>query len=195
MKKRIFFLFFFFFALISPQLSVFSAEEDEANYKIGVEDVLSISVIQPEKIENTVVVAPDGTISFPYIGMLKIAGMTVDEVRALIEEKLRDGYMKYPIVTVYLKESKSKKFSVYGEVVKPGTYLMDDNMTVLRAITVAGGFTKFGSTNHVKILRPRKGRHGYRPIKVNIKAVLNGDPSADLPIKSGDIVVVSEGVF
>ena len=66
----------------------------------------------------------------------------------------------------------------------------------MRAISVAGGFTKFGSSSRVKVLRVRTdGKTGYEPLKIDIKAVMNGDPNADVAIHSGDIVVVSEGVF
>ena len=100
-----------------------------------------------------------------------------------------------PVVLVSLQESRSKKFFVYGEVVKPGTYQLDDNTTVLKAISMAGGFTKFGSSSRVKLLRPHEMRAGYDNIKVDIKAVMNGDSEADLLIHPGDMVVVSEGVF
>jgi polysaccharide export outer membrane protein len=103
--------------------------------------------------------------------------------------------MKYPVVSVSLKESRSKKFFVYGEVNKPGTYIMEDNMSVLRAISIAGGFTKFGSSSNVKVLRPKKNAGGYDAIKVNIKAIMAGDAKVDIPLGPDDIVVVSEGVF
>ena len=60
---------------------------------------------------------------------------------------------------------------------------------------MAGGFTKFGSSSRVKILRPRKDRPGYMSIKVDLNAVLDGDAKADIVIESGDIIVISEGVF
>jgi polysaccharide export outer membrane protein len=96
------------------------------------------------------------------------------------------------------------KFSVYGEVIKPGTYPMEENITVLKAISIAGGFTKFGSSNRVKILRPLTNETGYEDyenivgyetIKVNIKRVMDGNSDEDVLLKQGDIVTVSEGVF
>ncbi len=78
---------------------------------------------------------------------------------------------------------------------KPGTYPLGPNSSVLRAISVAGGFTKFGSSSKVKVLRPRKDSPGYINIKINIKNVMNGDSEADILLRPGDMVVVSEGVF
>ena len=83
----------------------------------------------------------------------------------------------------------------YGEVTKPGTYRIAENTTVLRAISMAGGFTKFGSSSRVKVLRPKKKEAGYKTIKIDIKKVMNGNSDNDILLKAGDMVVVSEGVF
>ncbi len=167
----------------------------DGDYAIGVDDVLTIDVLQPERIENNVTVSPDGNISFPYIGTVPVKGRSLSEVEQDIEVRLANGYLKYPSVVVYLKESRSRRFFVYGEVNRPGPYHLEDNTTVLRAIAMAEGFTRFGSASRVKVLRPRKGNLGYDTIPINIKAVMNGDSDADLVLKPGDMVVVSEGVF
>ncbi len=174
-----------------------SAETTKNNstYKIGIDDVLDIEIIQPEQRSTTVVVAPDGTISVPYVGNVKVVHMSLSEAEALITSKLADGYLKYPIVSIALKENRSKKFFVYGEVMKPGTYILDENTTVLEAISLAGGFTKYGSTSRVKILRPKKVSADYETIKINLDAVMNGNSKADIILKPGDTVVVSEGIF
>jgi protein involved in polysaccharide export with SLBB domain len=164
-------------------------------YAIGVADILTVNVVRPEPLLMEVTVSPDGTISFPYIGTIVAKGKTLDEVQAEMTKKLGEGYMKYPVLSVTLKESNSKRFFVYGEVTTPGPYAVEENMTVLRAISMAGGFSKFGSSSRVKVLRPRAAGKGYEPVKVNIKEVMDGHVDADVIIKPGDIVVVSEGVF
>ena len=165
-------------------------------YLVGVDDILDISVLQPEKLTSEVAVSPDGSVTFPYIGAVPAKGLTLAKIQEDIQTRLADGYMKYPVVAVSLKQSLSKKFFVYGEVVKPGTYYCDESTTVLRAITMVGGFTKFGSSSNVKVLRPRKGgQPGYDPIKVNIKALMNGDAKEDILLMPGDILVVTEGIF
>lgn len=164
-------------------------------YRVGVGDILEISVLQPEQITNLSPVASDGTITFPYIGNVQVKGMLLGDVQNDIQRRLADGYMKYPVVSVTLKESRSRKFYVYGEVARPGTYSLDDNMTALKAISVAGGITKFGSTSRVKILRPYKDKAGYESIKVNMGAAMKGSADSDVSIQPEDIVVVSEGLF
>ncbi len=163
-------------------------------YKIGNEDILDIAVLQPEPMALTVTVSPDGSITFPYIGKVEVKGKTPAEIQDEIQERLADGYLKYPVVSVAVKESRSKKFYVYGEVLKPGTYFLEDNMTVLKAISSAGGFTKYGSSSRVKILRPKSDAAGYDMIKVNMKLIMNG-LEKDVVLEPGDIVQVEEGVF
>ena len=164
-------------------------------YIIGNDDVLDITVIQPEKMALMVTVSPDGNINFPYIGTVPVKGMTLEKVQNVIQTRLADGYMKYPVVSVTLKECRSKKFFVYGEVARPGTYYLEDNSTILKAISLAGGFTKYGSSSRVKVLRPKKGEKGYETIKVNINAVMDGSSKDDVVLETGDIVVISEGIF
>lgn len=165
------------------------------DYEIGIDDVLTVDVLQPEKIESDVTVSPDGNISFPYVGSVIAAGRSLTEVEQDIEMRLANGYFKYPSVVVYLKQSRSRRFFVYGEVNHPGPYPIEDNTTVLKAIAMAEGFTRFGSASHVKVLRIKKSGTGYNTIAINIKDVMEGDSSADLLLQAGDVVVVSEGVF
>lgn len=171
------------------------AAEDVPGYAIGVGDILELNILQPEKMLVNVAVAPDGSISVPYIGSLPVKGLTLTDAQNTIQSKLSEGYMKYPVVVLSLVESRSRKVLVYGEVMKPGEYPLDEDSTVLRAISMAGGFTKYGSSSRVKVLRPKKGGPGYDNIKINIADLMEGKPEADILIKPGDIVVVSEGVF
>jgi len=164
-------------------------------YTIGVDDILEISVLQPDELLRVVNVAPDGTITFPYIGTIKVKDLTITQIQKEVQDALADGYMKYPVVVVSLQESRSRKFFVYGEVIKPGSYSIAENTTVLRAISMAGGFTKFGSSSHVKVLRPKDSQAGYETIKIDIKKVMNGDSEKDILLMAGDMVVISEGVF
>jgi polysaccharide export outer membrane protein len=178
-------------SLIAPVAIAFAADQ----YTVGVADVLDINILQPEKMAFPATVAIDGSISVPYIGTVQVKDKTITEIQKTIQDKLADGYMKYPVVVVQLRESNSRKFFVYGEVMRPGGYPLMENTTAMRAISMAGGFTKFGSSSSVKVLRPRKDKPGYETVKVNIKAVMGGAAREDLVLQNEDVVVVSEGVF
>ncbi len=172
-----------------------SPEKEDVQYSIGVDDILEMNLIQPDQFASVITVSPDGYISFPYIGVLKAKGKTLSQLQDDIESKLADGFMKYPIVSITLKESRSRKFFVYGEVIRPGTYSLEENTTVLRAISMAGGFNRFGSSSRVKLLKPRGDKPGYATVPVNIKAIMEGISEEDILLYPGDIVVVTEGIF
>lgn len=188
MKLIAVFLFFMLF-IAAPGISRTNEE-----YRIGVDDVLDISLLQPDIMTLSVTVTPDGCITFPYIGKVRVKGKTPSAIQEEIQFRLADGYLKYPVVALALNQCRSKKFYVYGEVVKPGTFYLEDDMTVLKAISAAGGFTKFGSPNRVRILRVRKNTDGYENLKVDMSSIMNGS-TRDIVIEPGDIVQVKEGVF
>ncbi len=181
-------------AAMAPAAETTAPISQAGDYKVGVDDILDIAVLQPEQMALTVTVSPDGSITFPYIGKVNVKGKTPAEIQDEIQKRLADGYLKYPLASVSLKQSQSKKFYVYGEVLRPGTYFLEDNMTALKAISTAGGFTKYGSSSRVKILRPKKEGAGYDLIKINMKHIMNGSET-DVIIEPGDIVQIEEGVF
>jgi len=188
--KLFFAAFLFLFSIAAAY-----AADNNPGYAIGVGDILELNILQPEKMLVNLAVAPDGAISVPYIGNVPAKGLTLTAVQDTIQTKLSEGYMKYPVVVLSLVESRSRKVLVYGEVVRPGEYPLDEDSTVLRAISMAGGFTKYGSSSRVKVLRPKKDGPGYDTIKISIADLMEGKPEADILVKPGDIVVVSEGVF
>jgi polysaccharide biosynthesis/export protein len=169
--------------------------QDASQYTVGAEDILQVQTIQPEQLSITATVSPDGFISFPYIGNVKVKDKTLNQIQDEIAQRLTDGYMRYPIVVVTLQQSKSRKFFVYGEVNKPGAYPLEENTTVLRAVSMAGGFTKYGSSSRVKVLKPQPNSAGYETLRVDVDKVMKGSSTEDPVLNSGDIVVVSEGMF
>ncbi|MBI4432533.1 MAG: polysaccharide export protein [Candidatus Omnitrophica bacterium] len=178
---------------LTPSLS-WAAEETDSEYVVGVGDVLEISVLQPDQFITSVTVAPDGFISFPYLGDVKVRGLNLPDIQREIQRRLADGYVKYPVVAVYLKEARSKKYVVSGEVERPGSYPLEYGTTVLMAISIAGGFTKYGNANRVKVLRQKK-EGGYETLRVNLKKAMDGDSRQDPLLKPGDMIIVSEGIF
>jgi polysaccharide export outer membrane protein len=181
--------------LLCLNIAVSRAADEAGPYIVNSDDILNISVLKPEAIGVNATVAPDGTVSFPYIGTVAVAGSTLEDIQQIIQDRLSDGYMRYPVVTVTLVESRSRKFFVYGEVVRPGSYILTPDTTVLKAISIAGGFTKFGSAGRVRVLRPRENAPGYETIRVNIRSLMKGSDTEDIVLKPGDMVVVGEGVF
>lgn len=182
-----------FMVILSLLLCNASYCQTNNDYKVGMGDILDIVVVEHDELNRVVTVAPDGTISFPLIGTVEVKDKKISEINTIIEDKLRDGYVKYPQVNTSLKDAKSKNFYIYGEVNNPGSYQFSDEMTVLKAITLAGGLTKFGSESNIKILRNTSDKKEYETIRVNLKNVtVKGDKSKDVAIEAGDVIVISE---
>ncbi len=188
MKKTCFFLFFF--VLICH---VLPAQGED--YKIGIGDIVEVRILKPETTTDRATVTPGGQISVAYIGTVYVKGKSITEVQKEIQWRLASGYLRYPVVVVALIESRSMNFTVSGEVIRPGTYPLQEKTTVLKAISMAGGFTRFGSKSRVKLLRPYPDKPGYESIKINLHKAMDGDAKEDIILKPGDIVVVSEGFF
>jgi polysaccharide export outer membrane protein len=112
-------------------------------------------------------------------------------IKAIMQNAPEKDMPLQPGDTVLISEG---KFFVYGEVTHPGVYYMEDNITVLKAIAIAGGLSKFGSSGKVKILRPLQGG-GYETYRVNVKDVMDGSAESDIMLQPGDTVVVMEGLF
>lgn len=167
-----------------------------SEYQVGIDDVLQINVLQPDTLSSTVTVSPDGFIAFPYIGEVQVQGLTLKQIKQEIESRLADGFMKYPLVTVFLQESRSLKFFIYGDIAKPGAYTLEKNVSVLQAIALSGGFTRFNSSSRVAILRPFENtKLGFQTIEVDIRAAMRGFSSANPRLQADDIVMVSQGTF
>ncbi len=172
--------------LIFP--SVANAKSPTVQYSVGIDDVISIVVIDRSDLKTVTTVAIDGSITFPYIGTLYVKGLKLSEIKNKITKKL-SKYIKYPVVSVSLVNSKSRKIFIYGEVVKPGEYMLGEEMTVVKAISVAGGIRPGGLYGKVKVRRVREGKPGYRDIKINLKSTIEGT-TRDMLLQPDDIVIV-----
>lgn len=178
---------------ISFSLQGYADESDKQNteYAVKVNDVLNISVLDRDDLKSTVAVMSDGSISFPYIGTINVKGMTVEEIKKLITEKLATDYVKYPVVSVSISTHKTIDFFVYGEVLHPGRYPFEDNMTVFKALSLAGGITPDGLYGNIRLKRKRSDKDEYKEIVINLKLKGKGNTGGDTKIQADDLIIVS----
>jgi len=136
----------------------------DAQYLIGKEDVLAVQVWREPELSRLVAVRPDGNISLPLVGEVSAAGKTPLELQKRITELL-GPYMKSPEVSVIVQDTRSQRFSVLGEVMRPGSYPLSKPMTVLDALALAGGFRDFAKSEKMFILRIEPdGRRSRLPV-------------------------------
>jgi polysaccharide biosynthesis/export protein len=163
------------------------AANDEG-YRIGVEDILAISVWRDPDLTREVPVRPDGRISLPLLQDIEAAGKTPKDLGLEIQRRLKQ-YMNAPSVTVIVREVNSLKAYLLGEVVKPGPILLRSEVRLLQGISLVGGFTPFGGRNGIVIYR--KTATGEKVLEISYKDILSGrKPEDNVLLEPGDTVVV-----
>ena len=178
MKKQ---FSFFCLALFSLLALPFSASAD--SYTVGYGDVLRITVYDHPDLETKVNVNDTGHILMPLLGPVAVKGKTIGEISDLLATKLADGYIVAPQINVFIEAYGSKCY-VTGEVVKPDAYVISDDTTVIKAITLAGGFNGKAAKGGVTIIR-----------KIGDKETIMKDVPLDTFVQKNDVVVVLESFF
>ena len=165
-----------------------AASGAEAGYVIGAEDGLDIAVWRDETLKATVLVRPDGGISFPLAGDFVVAGKTAAEVRAELVRRL-EKFIPEPVVTVSVVKVSSYRIYVLGRVNKPGDYQAGRMLDVLQALSLAGGMTPFASEDSIRIIRKVGGSTVSYPFEYS-RVRKGGDLSQNITLKSGDVLLV-----
>ena len=164
------------------------AATNDADYVIGPEDMLNVNVWKEAEMSGTVPVRPDGKISLPLLNDVQAAGLTATQLAAQVTEKLKK-YLEQPRVTVVVTQVNSRRYFVLGEVTRAGAYPLLPNMTVLQALSSAGGFTQFANSKNIYVLRVENGKQNKLPF--NYRDVVKGrNTEQNILLKPGDTIVV-----
>jgi len=165
------------------------------DYRLAPNDLLDFRVFQESELDAVVRVSGDGVASFALIGPVQIGGRTIAEATELIEARYREGYLKNPQVSLTVRSYARKLFTILGQVQKPGSYDMQgtNQITLLQAIGMAGGYTKIADPANITVKRLEPG--GERVLKFNAKRMARGDDKTSFFIKTGDVISVGESIF
>jgi len=160
----------------------------DADYKIGPQDVVRIDVWKEPDISRTIPVRPDGKISVPLLNDVQASGLTAMQLGASLREGL-SKYLNNPQVTVTVTEINSRRVYLTGEVNRPGALPLLPNMTVLQALSSAGGFTQFAKLKSIYIMRSENGKQVKHPF--NYKEVVKGNLSEqNILLQPVDVIVI-----
>ena len=149
-------------------------------------------MFEEESLSGVFRVASDGTIDYPLCGRVRVVGLDSTGVSRTLTRCLKDGYLRDPQVSVFVREYNSKKVFVFGQVQKPGTFAYEDGMSIVEAITRAGGFTKLAAKNQVVVTRVLDGQE--QKLRVPVEDIGIGR-APNFLLKPGDIVYVPESFF
>jgi polysaccharide export outer membrane protein len=168
----------------APELKIAGA--GSSSYRIGVGDVLHVSVWEEPQFTEAAVVRPDGMISIPLVSEVAVAGLTPESAETMLTTRL-EKFVHKPRVTVVVQEIHSRMVYITGEVQRPGAYPLIDTMNVVQLVSRSGGLTDFAKRKQVYLLRAGSGTR----IKVDYRKLLKGQsPEQNLELVPGDTVVV-----
>ena len=154
----------------------------ESDYRVDTGDRVSVIVYQEPDLSVTGVrVKANGTISYPLLGDLRVSGLTSQQVHDLVKERLLDGYLKKPNVTVSIDSY--RLYFIKGEVKRPGGYSFVDGLTVAKAVALAGGYTARASQSSISLVRESDPENPIDSVGPNRS------------LRPGDIVTVGESFF
>ena len=169
---------------VGPTPMPTAAPVDPKTFEIGPEDILLIRVWREPELSSAVEVRPDGKISLPLIGEIQAAGQSAESLKATVVEKLSE-YINKPEVMVSIQAVRSRRYHIQGEVNRPGTFPLVVPVTVLEALTNAGGFREFANTKKITILRNGK------TLKFNYNDVVKGkNMDQNIKVENGDFIHV-----
>lgn len=190
---RFFIVIFFAVIFLAPYFANASVKD----YIVGEGDVLKITVYAHPDLTTTTRVEGDGTIFFPLIGQVKVAGLTISGISHKISALLADGYVISPQVTIFIEEFRSQKVTIMGQVNKPGLYELKGHTTFLEILSRAGDLSKDAGDKAIVKRKTAEADAAEKVIVIDIKKLIEmGDISQNIPILDGDnIYVMKAGLF
>lgn len=172
-----------------------SASSVDASYTLQPGDKLNIKIYPDDEYlkGGEAEVSTEGTITLPLIGKIPVSGKTVSEAEKIVSDTLDEGYLVNPQVVIEMLSYQASSFVVLGQVLKPGTYDFPPGakkLTLLKAISLAGGFSDIANIKKIRIVRKSTGE----TMDANAEEIISGGAS-DIEIKPNDVVHVSESRF
>ncbi len=168
--------------------------QSAGDYTIGAQDVLTVQVFDQPDLGGKYTVEADGTFSFPYLGRVKAAGMSLRAFENDLKKKLADGQIfRNPQVTVAVEQYRSKRVFVNGEVRSPGPVTLTGDMTLIEAISRAGS-TLQSASGEVSVVRPPAGAlraQAAEIFRASIRDLESGTLKKNIELRDGDQIFVS----
>jgi polysaccharide export outer membrane protein len=160
---------------------------------VGPGDLFDVTVLGEKDLPKEYRVQPDGTIRFPYLGPVKVAGLEPQQIEELLRTRLmEEKILQSPQLTLIVKQYNSKKISVIGAIAKPGSLPWTEGLKLVDALSQAGWFTSLADSDHV-ILTRLVGRGKSVTAIISVNAITDGQQQ-DIPLQAGDTIKVEQRV-
>ncbi len=178
----------------APTPQAVSAPARPGEYAVQPDDVLQITVFEEPDLTTKARVSRDGEITFPLLGQVQVAGLTVAQTQEKLARLLGEDYLVHPQVQVFV--DKPRNVFVTGEVHRPGSYpvSVEKETTIVEILSMAGGFTEDADLNGTRIIRVENGQKLTLRVRVG-DIIRKGDKSQDVSVVPDDIIFVPESFF
>lgn len=193
--QRHFHSVFLALVLASPAVQAQEAVAGRASGIIGRLDTVEIRVFREEELTTRGQLSADGTISMPFIGRVRLQGLSTVQAAGLIAGKLRDGYLVRPEVSVTIENRVRRTITILGQAQSPGVFELPANrpLTVVEAVGMAGGLTRIANPRKITLKRTSL-RGTPEVVRVNLSEITSGK-AGDIPLRDGDVVSIPESLF
>lgn len=175
-------------AAVSSAAMAVPASAIGRDYRVGPNDLIDIEIMDLDNMKRTVRVNAAGMISLPLIGAVSVVGLTSQELEARIADRYREKYLQNPQISVFIKEFTTERLTVEGAVMKPGIFPLTGQITLLRALAIAGGFGPIANSSEVMLFRVNDKQ--VRQVAVFDVNKIRSGAAEDPVIKGDDLIVV-----
>jgi polysaccharide export outer membrane protein len=173
-------------AVAAPTFAADSPPTQGADYPLGAGDELKINVFDHPELQTELRVGEGGSITFPLVGEVKAAGLSVHQLEKALAHALESGgFVRQAQVSVLVEDYQSQRFSVLGQVAKPGQYALMTRTNVMGALAAAGGTINLAGADEATLLRS-DGTH----VGIDLISLFQGDPRQNLTLTAGDTLYV-----
>jgi polysaccharide export outer membrane protein len=181
-----------------------SAAVAQSEYRVQPGDAITVEVLEDNTLNRSLVVLPDGRITFPFAGSLQAAGKSASQIQNDIRTAIQANFTTPPTVFVTVQPSQNSfasssafgadTISIYflGEVNRPGVVEVEPGTTLLQAMAVSGGLTRFAAVKRIQLRRTNKSTGVQNVVTLNYRALANGTASNVIELKDGDVILVPE---
>lgn len=160
--------------------------------QLGVGDQFYLRVYGEDSLSGEYTVASNGTINYPHVGRIQVAGMTCAELEEYVSEGLSQGFLRQPFVSCTITEYNSNQVYVFGQVENPGAFPYRSQISVIEALALAGGSSERANTNHTKLTRVVDGQEIQ--IRIPMQDILEGRQQ-NVRLLPGDVLYVPESAI
>ena len=174
-----------------------SSDRQDKSYQLQIGDHIHMKIYPEDEYfkDSDMEISSEGNITLPLVGKVEVAGKTIIEAEKILAKLLDADYLVNPEVVIRVQDYKKQSIVILGQVRKPGTYEFppgESKMSLLQAVSLAGGFSEVANIKKIKIVRRAEGEN--RVIRANAENIISGK-EADIPLNPGDVISVSESLF